>query len=775
MRLVQGLPARVPDGRGHGAHEDRVPAPRPRQERAQRARPAGGNAAGLRAVGVALRSARERGPAPAGPFARAAGAGRVRFAPRRCRRSAPRPWLAEPAGARVQPGGREAVLFADTFNNWFEPGNLAAARRVMEAAGFEVVPARGADARPLCCGRTYLSAGMVDRAKAESRRMIDALDAVDRARRPGRRARALVPLFAQGRVPRDASRRFARGRRSRELAVTFESFVAGAVREGAKIAWREGAPPEILVHGHCHQKAFGSFDDTLAALRAIPGARVSAIESSCCGMAGSFGYERAHYDVSHGDGGGVAAAGGARRRSRRPSWSRRGRAAATRSTTAPRARPCIPPWRSRRRWRRERARPAAGRSSRRFAPRCGFEPLGQPDREPHARARRRWTAARCGWRSSRTGSPAGPSARRKSRSSCRSSRSPRARSPPVVLYLDSAGARISEGLDALGRVPQAVPRGAGGAHRRRADRGGARAQLLRRARACSRTSARGACSAPARSSRCPGRRSSRRRREPTRSTRCSAPSPRPPSAPRARAKASDANTVWTPGHGSRGMAAGRARARRRGPGTPSRPVTSRCDRASRRGSRARQPEARAAQGTREDSFRRATGPRSATASSPGRRCATGWRPRSSASSARAHVGAERAWRFAAGRLGLAIAGLRRRLEVLLDCESHAARLEDEKVVLTRVHRRHGCAPSRRWRRAEPTSSSPSSTGRAEACTWRSPRRRRTFPWSSEPTSRSCRARPSRAYWEPAATRWATFRSTARAGVADEELKLGLPP
>jgi Fe-S oxidoreductase len=90
----------------------------------------------------------------------------------------------------------------------------------------------------------------------------------------------------------------ARAKALPELAVTFESFIARAVREGAVLPWGQGRAREILVHGHCHQKAFGHFEDTLAALSAIPGARVSAIESSCCGMAGSFGYERAHYDVS---------------------------------------------------------------------------------------------------------------------------------------------------------------------------------------------------------------------------------------------------------------------------------------------------------------------------------------------------------------------------------------------------------------------------------------------------------------------------------------------
>ncbi|HEX4943719.1 MAG TPA: FAD-linked oxidase C-terminal domain-containing protein [Usitatibacteraceae bacterium] len=205
-----------------------------------------------------------------------------------------RPWLAAqpPYVAR---GGREVVLFADTFNNWFEPGNLAAAQRVISAAGFEVVPARGDDARPLCCGRTYLSAGMVDRAKAESRRMIDALAPWIERGVPvvGLEPSCLYSLKDEflAMHPGDS-----RATALAELAVTFESFIARALRDGARIAWREGHEPEFLVHGHCHQKAFGSFDDTLAALRAIPGARVSAVESSCCGMAGSFGHE--HYDVS---------------------------------------------------------------------------------------------------------------------------------------------------------------------------------------------------------------------------------------------------------------------------------------------------------------------------------------------------------------------------------------------------------------------------------------------------------------------------------------------
>src|SRR5436190_5346775 len=82
-------------------------------------------------------------------------------------------WLAR---ARDESGqGRPVALFADTFNNWFEPENLDAAVRVLEATGHRVIVARASDARPLCCGRTYLAAGMVDRARAEARRVVEAL------------------------------------------------------------------------------------------------------------------------------------------------------------------------------------------------------------------------------------------------------------------------------------------------------------------------------------------------------------------------------------------------------------------------------------------------------------------------------------------------------------------------------------------------------------------------------------------------------------------------
>jgi FAD/FMN-containing dehydrogenase/Fe-S oxidoreductase len=200
-----------------------------------------------------------------------------------------------PAQAEVQSPGQPIVLFPDTFNNWFEPGNLAAAARVLEATGHELVVPRADDARPLCCGRTYLTAGMVDEARFEARRTLKALEPHLDAGTPivGLEPSCLLTfrdeyaalLPGDPRVAKLAGARLA------------DEYLAAQFREG-RIAppWRKPPGETIRVHGHCHQKAFGTFDATLALLRSLPGAKVEAIESSCCGMAGAFGHE--HYDVS---------------------------------------------------------------------------------------------------------------------------------------------------------------------------------------------------------------------------------------------------------------------------------------------------------------------------------------------------------------------------------------------------------------------------------------------------------------------------------------------
>ncbi|HET6265041.1 MAG TPA: FAD-linked oxidase C-terminal domain-containing protein [Usitatibacter sp.] len=192
--------------------------------------------------------------------------------------------------------GRPVVLLADTFNNWFEPENLAAAARVLEASGHRVIVAGDGGDRPLCCGRTYLTAGMMDEARIEARRLMDALAPHLDAGTPvlGLEPSCLLSFRDEylAMFPGDE-----RVRRLAEAARLADEYLAAEIAAGrATLPWRVTDEREIRVHGHCHQKAFGTFEATLALLRAIPGARVEAIESSCCGMAGTFGHE--HYDVS---------------------------------------------------------------------------------------------------------------------------------------------------------------------------------------------------------------------------------------------------------------------------------------------------------------------------------------------------------------------------------------------------------------------------------------------------------------------------------------------
>ncbi|HEX6528817.1 MAG TPA: FAD-linked oxidase C-terminal domain-containing protein [Burkholderiales bacterium] len=178
-------------------------------------------------------------------------------------------------------GEADVVLFVDTFNRYFEPENARAAMKVLEAAGYRVHAPSG-----LCCGRTFLSAGMVDRAKKEARRMVDAL--VPFAGKPiiGLEPSCLLSL-------RDEFPALGFGQLAKS-ALLFEEFLA---RNPGKLKLKE-TRQEALLHGHCHQKAFDVMPAVEQVLGMVPGLKVSTVQTSCCGMAGSFGYEAEHYDVS---------------------------------------------------------------------------------------------------------------------------------------------------------------------------------------------------------------------------------------------------------------------------------------------------------------------------------------------------------------------------------------------------------------------------------------------------------------------------------------------
>ncbi|HEX5048767.1 MAG TPA: FAD-linked oxidase C-terminal domain-containing protein [Gammaproteobacteria bacterium] len=195
-------------------------------------------------------------------------------------------------------GTREVVLLADTFNTYFEPDNLRAAVRVLGAGGYRVIVAAPADGgRPLCCGRTYLASGMLDEARVEARRMLAALGP-DVAR--GVPVVGLEPSCLLG--LRDEFAALLPGAESAALAaaaLTFEEFLAREQAAGRLALPLQRSPyARALVHGHCHQKAFGAMPPVVAALKLVPELAVEVVQSSCCGMAGSFGYQAEHVDVS---------------------------------------------------------------------------------------------------------------------------------------------------------------------------------------------------------------------------------------------------------------------------------------------------------------------------------------------------------------------------------------------------------------------------------------------------------------------------------------------
>ncbi len=194
--------------------------------------------------------------------------------------------------------GPRVALFVDTFSTHFEPENAHAATRVLRAAGYRVETIAAPDGeRPLCCGRTFLSAGLADEARVEGKRLLA----------------ATLPFVRQG-VPvvgiepsclltlRDELPALLPGSESEALAVSavlFEELLMNGMAAGDVDLRLDAIPAKrALVHGHCHRKAFGLLEPMIEALRLVPDLQVDTIAAGCCGMAGSFGYEVEHLDVS---------------------------------------------------------------------------------------------------------------------------------------------------------------------------------------------------------------------------------------------------------------------------------------------------------------------------------------------------------------------------------------------------------------------------------------------------------------------------------------------
>jgi FAD/FMN-containing dehydrogenase/Fe-S oxidoreductase len=192
-------------------------------------------------------------------------------------------WWATQAEARAT-----VHLFNDTFTNYYEAENGIAAVKVLNKAGCAVDVVR-----PGCCGRPLISQGLLAQAREHAARMTAALHPI--AER-GEKILFLEPSCLSA-VKEDAPAllRGAEQERARTVAsqcMLFEEFAAKL-----DLPLRSG-PKKILLHGHCHQKSMGMLPATAALLNKIPGAQVVDLDAGCCGMAGSFGYAKEHYDVS---------------------------------------------------------------------------------------------------------------------------------------------------------------------------------------------------------------------------------------------------------------------------------------------------------------------------------------------------------------------------------------------------------------------------------------------------------------------------------------------
>lgn len=181
------------------------------------------------------------------------------------------------------------VLFNDTFMNYYDPEIGIAALEILEKSGYRVTVAR-----PGCCGRPFISQGLLADAKARAAKLVKGLlPAAEKGTtilfcEPSCLSAVMEDVPALLRGDEQAKARVVAG-----ACQTFEEFAASLNLSLQPVAGR------ILLHGHCHQKAMGLLPAAVGLLSRIPSAGVVDLDAGCCGMAGSFGYRKRHYEVSH--------------------------------------------------------------------------------------------------------------------------------------------------------------------------------------------------------------------------------------------------------------------------------------------------------------------------------------------------------------------------------------------------------------------------------------------------------------------------------------------
>jgi FAD/FMN-containing dehydrogenase/Fe-S oxidoreductase len=198
------------------------------------------------------------------------------------------------AGARVRTGDPRAVLFADTFTSHVEPEIGVAAFEILDRSGL------GAGlAEHVCCGRPMISQGLLDGARELAARNTALLYPI------ASRGKAIVFVEPSclSAVREDAPDLLAGPMREKARVVAaqsvlFEEYLDREIEAGrASLSLRRG-PPRVMLHVHCHQRSMGLAAPAARLLARIPSATVVDLDAGCCGMAGSFGYMRDHYEVS---------------------------------------------------------------------------------------------------------------------------------------------------------------------------------------------------------------------------------------------------------------------------------------------------------------------------------------------------------------------------------------------------------------------------------------------------------------------------------------------
>jgi len=191
----------------------------------------------------------------------------------------------------------KAVILADCFNRYFEPENLRATLKVMDAADVPVHLAQAPKGeRPLCCGRTFLSAGLINEAKVEAQRMVDALMPSVEQGLPiiGLEPSCLLTLRDEipALLPGEDTAKLA------ERARMLEEYIADQEGNPEFQLPLTSPAPKVLLHGHCHQKAMGVMSSIEKTLALLPNTEVETVETGCCGMAGAFGYGEQSHEIS---------------------------------------------------------------------------------------------------------------------------------------------------------------------------------------------------------------------------------------------------------------------------------------------------------------------------------------------------------------------------------------------------------------------------------------------------------------------------------------------